>query len=83
VGALLERIPTPRQLIADRAYDARKLTYHYKGLDQLTSATWIIYTGPKYKVNGYNPDGFEIRASYDTSVQRQNADAIVGSLKWK
>jgi len=27
VGALLERIPTPRQLIADRAYDARKLRH--------------------------------------------------------
>ncbi len=64
-------------------YDARTIIFRYKSSER-TSITVIAYTGPKYKVDGYNPDGFEIDGSYDSQDgERIAVDAMLKSWQWK
>lgn len=63
-------------------YDAKRLVYVHKTLKARRMAL-LVYTGPKYKVDNYNPDGFEIDGDYDSPAQQQAVDTMLASLQWK
>jgi hypothetical protein len=64
------------------AYEAHKIVYRFNRSTH-NQVLWMVYTGPKYKVNNYNPDGFEIQGDYGTPDEVNAAEAILTSMQWK
>lgn len=62
---------------------AEKIVYRYKD-SQDTEITVLIYVGPKYTVNGYPTDGFEVTGGYSaTNGEAQAVDAVLSNWRWK